>query len=279
LGESERLEDVVEKRVASRRGGFDGLLSLVARLRSGCPWDRAQTPDGVKVYLIEEAYEVLEALESGHVKDLCSELGDLLFQIAFMVRLFEETGDFTMEEVIEGVTEKMIRRHPHVFGSDHVSSPEEVRELWHRVKAAERGSQERPPGSWVDSVPRKLPALMRTYRLQERASKMGMGWPSVQAVLLDLEEELAQLRAALERGDDKKSSESYASLLFAIVGISRFIGIHPETALTERVSAFVRAVHHLEASFKGVRRATGSFSPDEMGPIWDRLKKEMAKSK
>jgi MazG family protein len=281
LEQRESVEDVVEKGVGFCGGDFDRLISLVDRLRGdgGCPWDQAQTPDTLKVYLIEEAYEVLEALESADTQNVCSELGDLLFQIAFLARVFTETGDFTMGDVLRKITEKMVRRHPHVFGNDKVSSPEEVRHLWHEIKAAEDKGCNRVPQSCLDSVPEKLPALMRAYRLGERAASVGLEWPDMETAVSEVEGALAQFRDALQRDDEKKPAQELGNLLFAVVGMSRFIGIHPETALTKTISAFVKRTQEIEETFRKQGRTMESASSEEMAHMWDRLIRDMAEMK
>jgi MazG family protein len=266
----------VDKAVASCGDHFDRLILLVERLRGhgGCPWDRAQTPETIKVYLIEETYEVLEALESGDTQNVCGELGDLLFQIVFLARMFRETGDFNMEDVLRRITEKMIRRHPHVFGDDKVSDSEEVRHLWHEVKIAEAKDNDTARQSCLDSVPEKLPALMRAYRLGERAARVGFDWPDLETVLVRVEEALAQFKDSLRRDDREKSAERFGDLLFAVASVSRFIGVHPETALAQTISTFVKRIHKIEKALREEGRTLESISPEEMADIWERCERD-----
>ena len=264
----------MDKTVASYGSHFDRLTLLVERLRghNGCPWDRAQTPETIKVYLIEEAYEVLEALESGEAQNVCEELGDLLFQIVFLARMFMETGDFNMEDVLQRITEKMIRRHPHVFGNDKVSNPEEVRHLWHEVKVAEAKENDTGQQSCLDSVPEKLPALMRAYRLGERAARVGLDWPNLETALKRVEVVMAQFKDSLVRDDKEKSAKRFGDLLFAVGSVGRFIGVHPETALAQTISTFVKSVHKIEETLRKEGRT--SMSPEEMADIWERCERD-----
>ncbi len=246
---------------------LDGLVALVKTLRSdhGCPWDRAQTPEKIKVYVIEEAYEVLEALESGTSEDVCAELGDLLFHIVFLARQFEEVGDFNVHDVIQGITEKMIRRHPHVFGEADVSSVDDVKAQWHEIKAAEALEKDENQGHFLDGIPKKLPVMMQAYRLGERASRVGFDSVGIQGVL----DGLIEFKDVLEKGDPEKSTEEFGDLLFAMVNLSRFIGVHPEIALAQASSKFVRRFKYVEGVLKEQGRTVESASIEEMNSIWD----------
>lgn len=262
--------------VASCGGRFDRLISLVGQLRGhgGCPWDRAQTPETIKIYLLEEAYEVLEALESGDAQNVCGELGDLLFQIVFLAEMFGETGDFNMEDVLHRIWEKMIRRHPHVFGNNKVSSSEEVRHLWHEVKVAEAEHNDTAQQSCLASVPEKLPALMRAYRLGERAARVGFDRSDLETVLVRVEEALAQFKDSLRRGDRETSAERLGDLLFTVTSVSRFIGAHPETALSQTISTFVKRIHRIEEALREEGRTVESISSEEMADIWKRCRRD-----
>lgn len=253
---------------------FYGLVELVEILRSdhGCPWDREQTPEQIKTYLLEEAYEVLEALDSGSTEDVCAELGDLLFHILFLSRIFEEAGSFNIGDVVQAITEKMIRRHPHVFGQAQVSSSDEVRQRWHEIKMAEAKDKDRAPNSFLDSVPRKLPALMRAYRISERAGKLGFDWPGVDSLLKKLDKELAEFKAALKRANSEKLAEQLGDLLFTIVNLGRFIRVHPEAALSRTISKFTKRFETIEQILKEQGRTIESASFQEMNAIWEQCK-------
>ena len=233
----------MEKDVNSLPAGFDGLIALVETLRGdhGCPWDREQTPEQIKTYLLEEAYEVLDALDSGNSEDLCSELGDLLFHIVFLARIFEEAKAFNIKDVVQKISEKMIRRHPHVFGQTQVLGSDEVRQKWHEIKIEEAKDKETGQQSFFDSVPQQLPALMRAYRICERAAKFGFDSQDVDSNFKKLDEELAELKIALKMANSEKLAEKLGEFLFTIVNLSRFMGVHPEAALMRTISNYIKS--------------------------------------
>jgi len=269
----------LEKGLISLPAGLEGLIALVKILRSddGCPWDREQTPEQIKTYLLEETYEVLEALETGDREDICDELGDLLFHIVFLARIFEEAGDFNMNGVLQKITEKMIRRHPHVFGEAQVSSPEEVRDIWHETKMAEARDNGATPSSFLDSVPQRLPALMRAYRISERAAKLGVNRTNINNVLKKLDQELAGLKSAVKTTNPEKLAERFGDLFFTMVNLARSVRVHPETALARTISRFVKRFNMIEHSLREEGRTLGSLSLEEIDAIWEecRVDKEI----
>ena len=207
---------------------FDQLVALMARLRGehGCPWDRLQTTDSLKPMLLEEAYEVIEAIEGQEQAALREELGDLLLHIVFMARICEEEGSFDIRDVVQGLSKKLRRRHPHVFGDITVAAPEEVEVNWARVKR-----HEKPQESLMDGVPRHLPALMRADRLTRRAAEMGFDWDESEEVWMKLQEELQEFHVALQEGESERIHHEFGDILFTLVNIARFIGVEPEGAL------------------------------------------------
>jgi tetrapyrrole methylase family protein/MazG family protein len=178
--------------------GTDAIFKLIETLRgkNGCPWDKKQTPRTIAVYLVEEIYELVDAIESENHNEICEELGDVLFHILFLISLFRETGRFDFMDVIDSNMKKMTRRHPHVFGKDRVDSTDEVRERWHKIKMNEKKRFQET--SILDSVPSKLPALMRAYRISERVSKTGFDWSDISGVMSKVEEEWSELKVALK---------------------------------------------------------------------------------
>jgi MazG family protein len=230
----------LERSIDSLPAGFDGLVALVEILRSdrGCPWDREQTAEQIKTYLLEEAYELLEALESGDPKNVSAELGDLLFHIVFLARIFEEAEIFDMGDVIELIMDKMIRRHPHVFGETRLSNSDEVRSQWHQIKQKEATVKN---GASLGSVPRNLPALMRAYRIGERASRLGSDKPNIGADVERLDKTLEAFKESLQAGagDTSDLTEKLGDLLFAIVDLGRTAKVHPEAALKQATEKFV----------------------------------------
>ena len=184
-----------EPKIKEKRSSINNLIKLIESLRSpnGCPWDRKHTPRSMLVYLLEEMYELADAIETDNPEDICEELGDVMFHIFFIARMFEEMEQFSIHDVARVSTEKMIRRHPHVFGEAVVSGAPEVREQWHAIKIEEAKDMDVTGGSFLDSVPHKLPSLMRAYRLIERASRVGVNGGDVASALMKVEEESAEL--------------------------------------------------------------------------------------
>lgn len=221
--------------------GFDGLVALVEILRSdrGCPWDREQTAEQIKTYLLEEAYELLEALESDDPKNVSAELGDLLFHIVFLARIFEEAGVFDIGHVIEVIMEKMVRRHPHVFGETQLSNSDDVRRQWREIKQREAKLKDAAQSSSLRSVPRNLPALMRAYRICERASRVSSESSNVDSIIKGLDRTLATFKASLVAGDSAKLPQELGDLLFTIVNLATIVRVHPESALTQTTEKFI----------------------------------------
>jgi tetrapyrrole methylase family protein/MazG family protein len=262
----------LEKPIVSLPAGFEGLIALVEILRSedGCPWDREQTPGQIKAYLLEEAYEVLEAVDSGNYGDVRDELGDLLFHIVFLTRIFEEEGNFNMEAVVDTITAKMIRRHPHVFAKAQVSSSDEVRQRWHEIKMTENKDKDPVQHACLDSVPQNLPALMRAYRIGERAAaKLGCNSPDVQSLLKKLDEVLTELKVSIEEGNSEKAAKEIGDLLFAVVNLGRSLQVHPETALIATIMKFIKRFEALKQNLRKEGRTLNSASAEEMETIWE----------
>ena len=223
-------------------GAFFALLGLIARLRApdGCPWDAKQTEESVKIYVLEEAYEVLDAIERGSSKDLCSELGDLLFQILFLARMAEEKNHFTLTDVLDKITKKMIHRHPHVFGSAKVRSAEEVAENWDKIKKQERGAAESSPELLKD-VPAGLPALLRAHRLIERAGRLGATRGDGEKILKDAEEAFRSLRENVADKNKEAIGDDIGRSLFHMVDLARHWGWNAESLLRKANERFLRS--------------------------------------
>lgn len=251
---------------------FQGLARIMERLRGeeGCPWDREQTHDSLKPFLVEETYEVLEALEANDRGRFREELGDLLFQILFHAQISAERGEFTIEQVLEKITEKMIRRHPHVFSGSQVADTQEVLFNWEEIKRQEKGMQRST--SALDGIPRDLPALLRAHRLQDRASRLGFDWPDVKGAYGKAEEELSELRAALEEGDRGRVEEELGDILFSLVNIARFVEINPEEALRKTIGRFVQRFHYIEEGLKQQGRDLREVDLEAMERLWQEAK-------
>ena len=249
--------------------GFDDLLAIMARLRGadGCPWDRRQTKDDLKPFLIEETYEILEALDKGDVQGLREELGDLLFHIIFMARIAEEEGTFTIHDVIQGITEKMQRRHPHVFGDATVTEASEVEANWAKIKAAEK-----PRASLIAGVPRHLPALLRAYRLTQRAARVGFDWENKDQVWEKLEEELGEFQEALHEDKKELLREELGDIFFSLVNVARFIDVDPEDALRRTTNQFTQRFTYIEQRLQEQGKTPEEASLTEMDALWEESK-------
>lgn len=256
--------------------GINAIIELIEKLRGedGCPWDKQQTPTTLVLYLIEEMYELVDAIESGKPADVCEELGDVLFHILFITILFREMGHFDIKDVADFNTAKMIRRHPHVFGDNKVSGTDEVRAQWHKIKMQEKNQA--PETSILDSVPVGLPALMRAYRISERAAKTGFDWEDTAGVIQKVEEEWHELKSALKKGEAEKArkqaSLEFGDVLFTLVNVARFARIHPETALTGSIGKFEKRFRYMEKKISEKSRDLESFSPEELEKLWEEAK-------
>lgn len=263
--------------VEKHPSAFGRLGALVAALRgeNGCPWDRKQTPKSMSVQLLEETYELVDAIAGGRADGICEELGDVLFHIFFVARLFEEQGRFGIEDVADGITRKMVRRHPHVFGDRSVSSAEEVKQQWHVIKQGEK--TDAPNESVLDSVPRKQPALMRAYRISVKAAREGFDWDDLPGVMEKVEEELAELKEARAENKGKDADKEavqleFGDLLFTLVNVARFLGINPEAALTDATDKFERRFRHMEAVIRSSHRKLADVDQKEKDEIWEGAK-------
>jgi len=250
---------------------LDPLLRLVETLRgeNGCPWDRKQTPRSVSVYLVEEVYELVEAIEKGNAEEIQEELGDVLFHIVFIARMFQEAGQFKLQDVAEGITHKMIRRHPHVFGDRTVSGSEEVIQNWHKIKLNERKSSQN--ASIFDSVPASLPSLMRAYRISDRAAKSGIEWAEMTTKSQNPDGLPQRINAALRQQDKDLQSQEFGQLLFAMVNICRRAKIHPETALAGTLKKFERQVKKMQDLIADTKQDLEDLSPAQKAEIWQKI--------
>jgi tetrapyrrole methylase family protein / MazG family protein len=250
---------------------FARLVEIMARLRGpgGCPWDAQQTHQSLRQYMLEEVYEVLEAVDAGDLPRLCGELGDLLLQIVFHAQLAREEGRFDIEDVCRKINDKLEYRHPHVFGQVTVRDAEEVLVNWERLKGREAEHQDRL--SALDGVPRALPALQQALELQKKAAKVGFDWPEVTGPLLKVHEELHELLDASRQED---VAAEFGDLLFAIVNCARFMKVDPESALREASGRFDRRFRHVEASAEAQGRSLHGMVLEEMDELWEQAKAE-----
>jgi len=255
---------------AHRRADYADFIRVIARLRApdGCPWDRQQTHASLKRYLLEETYEALEAIDAGDAERLCDELGDVLLQIALHAQIAAEAGDFTERDVVDRITEKMIRRHPHVFGDVDVADADEVLRNWEAIKRGE--SPERQ--SLLDGVPASLPALLRASDLSRRAAKVGFDWPSLAEVWAKACEELAELEAELPAGDASRRAEELGDVLFTLVNVARWTEVDPEDALRQAAARFERRFREVERLAAAERHDLRALDLAALDALWVRAK-------
>ena len=251
---------------------FDELVEIMGRLRDpdGCPWDREQTHESLKPYLLEETYEALEAVDSGDPRKLCAELGDVLLQVVFHARLAEEAGAFDIRDVCARINEKLIFRHPHVFGDVEVSGSDEVLVNWEALKRQEDETGHR--ASALDGVPGSLPALKRAADLQKKASKVGFDWPEIAGPLAKVSEELGELARARETADAEAIAHELGDLLFAVVNVSRFLQVDGEDALRMACDRFSARFRQVEDAAAAAGNSLGEMSLAEMDLLWEAAK-------
>jgi MazG family protein len=249
------------------------LLEIMARLRglNGCPWDREQTRTSLKPYLLEEAYEVIEALEGSDPQAVEEELGDLLFQVVFHAQVARELGEFTMEDVLLRLCAKMVSRHPHVFGNASVSTPGEALAQWETIKQrqSEEAGRRR---SVIDGVPRALPSLLRAQRMQSKAARVNFDWPDAAAAWAKVNEEVAEASRALLAGDQRLIQDELGDLLFSVVNVARLSGIDAEEALGGAIEKFRRRFTDMEADLIAQGKSVGRVAQEEMERSWEAAK-------
>ncbi len=249
--------------------GFEGLVEVVAALRApdGCPWDREQTHESLKGHLIEEAYEVLEAIEHGTPADLREELGDLLLQVLMHSQIASEIGAFDIHQVIQQLIEKLVSRHPHVFGEVHADDAEQVLKNWDAIKRQQKGQE-----SILEGVPKAMPALLRALEVSKRAARVGFEWQNIQGVMDKLREEEAELQEAIASGDAQRIASEIGDLLFTVVNIARHAKQDPEECLRLMVDRFTERFQWMEHTAQAQGRALRSLSPDEWEDLWQQAK-------
>ena len=245
---------------------FSALLNIMQTLRSpeGCPWDREQNFNSLLPYLLEESYEYIDAVQSGNAKLMAEELGDLLLQVVFHAQMAKEEGKFAIEDVIEEICEKMIRRHPHVFGSENLGTSKEVLKKWEEIKASEK---EEKPKSAMDKVPRSMTALIRAQELSRRAAKVGFDWDSSKPVLEKIEEEIGEFEA--EKSGSPEAEEEFGDVLFALVNLARHKGISAEIALARANAKFEKRFRQVEIMAGGRPQ---DFTLEQLDGFWNKSK-------
>ena len=257
--------------VRKPRYGYDDLLEIIRLLRSpeGCPWDKVQTHESIRRGLLEEAYEAAEAIDTGDTALLKEELGDVLMQVVFHADIESDAGRFTMDDVCDGVVKKLLFRHPHVFGDGHEDSPESVLVSWDKLKRREKG--QKTVADSMDSVARSLPGLWRAEKLQKKAASAGFEWPDVQGALAKLEEEVSELRRAVEDGGNVP--DELGDVLFAAVKVGRFCACDPEDAVNGTCEKFIRRFRAVEEGAAARGREVSQLTLAEMTALWNEAKR------
>ncbi len=244
-------------------------IAAILRAEGGCAWDRAQTSKTLKPYLIEEAYEVYEAIESGDPANLKEELGDLLYQVYAHSQIADEEGKFSIDDVADGISAKLVYRHPHVFGDEKAETSEEVIDRWEKIKKKEKAHRE----SILDGVPVHLPALLKAYRVQQKVSRIGFDWDKIEDVEAKLEEEISEFRESLGTEDHQHITEELGDMLFTLVNIARFLDINPEEALLKTVDKFMGRFRYVEKRSGEEKKDMDTMTLEELDALWEEAKK------
>ncbi len=282
------------KDLIKTRYTLDDLIAIMAQLRNpqgGCPWDLKQDFKSISPYTIEEAYEVVDAIDRGDKSDLCEELGDLLFQVVYHAQMASEEEAFVFDDVVQAISEKLVRRHPHVFGDDDFKSDQEIKVMWDRIKRQEKSAKERSEqanASILDDIPVGLPALTRAVKLQNKAAKVGFDWPDASFVFDKIEEELQEVREAYshaqqerEEQDEEKElsvrsqaklTEEIGDLMFVITNLARHMKIDPEHAARAANNKFCSRFSYIEQELLNSGRSLDEASLEEMDALWDEAK-------
>lgn len=257
------------------RYGFEDLLMIMERLRAenGCPWDKEQTHESLRIYMIEETYEVLEALESEDKSRFCNELGDLLLQIVFHAQIAKENGDFDIGDVTTEVCRKLISRHPHIFGNVQADTAEKVVENWEDIKKKEKKIKSQT--GVLKDVPKILPALMRSYKVQQKAAQVGFDWDDIEDVFRKVEEEIIELRDVYKSNNVERITDELGDAFFALVNLARFLNVQPELALNGTIGKFIRRFEYIEKQSEKAGKRLEDMSLAEMDELWNEAKVQL----
>ncbi len=253
------------------RNPVDDLVSVMKKLRSekGCPWDREQTHSTLKKYLVEESAELMDAIDDDDKEGICEELGDLLMHIVFHSQIAAENGHFDFDDVARIITEKMVRRHPHVFSDRKAENSDDVVKLWDDIKKKEKSSR----NSLMDGVPRHLPSLLRAHEIQRKAAKVGFDWSNSQQILEKIDEEIAELKEAVRKGNESEINDEIGDLLFSVVNLARFRKAESaEDIMARTIQKFERRFRYIEEKLSGKGKSPEDSSIDEMEKLWKEAK-------
>jgi XTP/dITP diphosphohydrolase len=246
---------------------FKEFVEIMSRLRKECPWDREQTHESISGNTIEEAYEVVQAIDDKDPEELKKELGDLLLHVAFHSVIAEDSGNFNIEDVIHAITEKLIRRHPHIFADGTATNPEEIQQNWEAIKLSEGRK------SVLEGIPQAMPALLRAHRIQEKAAKVGFDWEKKSDVWKKVEEEIQELSHEIKHDDAEKMEGEFGDVLFALINYARFIGVNPENALRKTTTKFEKRFAYIEEKLAEKNKKITESNLEEMDGYWNESKK------
>ncbi len=246
---------------------FERLLTIMDELRAQCPWDKKQTLESLRYLTIEETYELSDAILEKDMDETKKELGDLMLHLVFYAKIGSETGHFDIADVLNSISEKLIRRHPHIYGDVKVANAEDVKNNWEKIKLEEKDRD-----SVLTGVPNSLPAMVKAYRVQEKARGVGFDWNNADQVWEKVNEEIAELQHEIARGDNEKMEKEFGDLLFSLVNYSRFVGVNPEDALERTNKKFVRRFKYIEQQSKKQGKSLKNMTLEEMDKFWDEAK-------
>ena len=258
--------------------GIDELTEIIRTLRgkNGCPWDQRQTPETMWKCLVEEVYELLEAIEEGDEDGVCEETGDVLFQLLFIAELYREKGGFEISESVASIAAKMVRRHPHVYAHATLENEQQLWERWEAIKGEEKKSTGKPVGSSVlDAIPSGMPPLLRAYKVSEKAVRAGFDWSGINQVLEKVQEELSEFQEALASGDQDHIATEFGDVLFTLTNVARLAKIHPETALARSTDKFEKRYRRMENELTSQGLALRDVPRQELEHLWDKAKKSI----
>jgi len=248
---------------------FGRLLTIMDELRAGCPWDRKQTFESLRYLTIEETYELSDAILENNPKEICKELGDLMLHMVFYAKIGSETGDFDIKDVLNGIAEKLIARHPHIYSDVQVADDEDVKNNWEKIKLKEKGRK-----TVLGGVPNSLPAMVKAFRMQEKTRGVGFDWKETEQVWEKVNEEIGELQQEVARGDVAAMEREFGDLLFSLVNYARFIGVNPEDALERTNRKFMRRFNYIEEQARKNGNALHQLSLEQMDALWDEAKKK-----
>ena len=251
---------------------FGRLLTIMDELRAGCPWDKKQTFESLRYLTIEETYELSDAILENNPKEICKELGDLMLHLVFYARIGSETGDFDIKDVLDGIAEKLIARHPHIYSNVQVADDEDVKNNWEKIKLKEKGRK-----TVLGGVPNSLPAMVKAFRMQEKARGVGFDWKETEQVWEKVNEEIEELQQEVARGDAAAMEKEFGDLLFSLVNYARFIGVNPEDALERTNRKFLHRFNYIEEQARKNGNALHQLSLEQMDALWNQAKREEEK--